>query len=289
MQSDTHLHDAGLLAGRYRRLAPGWRLLVWLACVAVAWAGWGGALVAAGLPLEALWRPDLHPWGQKALLGGAYASLLSTTAWCWVVLQGRPLVALTGPPACWRAAGGWFLAGLASLALLQSLMLGLGLAEARPPAVPPMSPTLWGDVLAAAWLFAVSEELVFRGFVLRTLAEAGAWRLAVAGSAACYASAHFLKLDAGWQAVALPWLGLFTAGLMFGWLTLRTGALWAASGLHAGWVALFLASDRMRVLDPRPDAHLWTGGGYPLGGLLGLAAVLCLWAGTAWMWRHRKT
>ncbi|MEB3330586.1 MAG: CPBP family intramembrane glutamic endopeptidase [Candidatus Sericytochromatia bacterium] len=271
----------------YRRVSPGCRLGAWLACVGVAWLAWGGALGAAGVPLEALWHPDRHPWGQRLFLAGAYAALLGTTAWCWGGLQGRPLVALTGPLEGGAGqAARWFLVGLGSLALVEGLTLALGLARWRGPAQSLAAWTVWGEAVLAAWLFAASEELVFRGFVLHTLGDTGAWGRAVWGSAVSYASVHFLRLNVDLRAVALPWLGLVLAGGLFGWLTRRTGSLWAALGLHAGWVALFLACDRLRCLDPVPAGRLWSGGGYPLGGGLGMAAVLALWGLTAWAWRR---
>jgi membrane protease YdiL (CAAX protease family) len=269
----------------YRRAAPGWRLVAWLTCVLAAWLAWWALLAVLGVPAEALWRPDLHPWGQRLLLGGAYAGLLLATCWCWVGLQGRPLVTLTGPlPAAARQAGGWFVVGLGSLALVHGVTLYSGLARWRSPGVDLASCSVLGDALAAAWLFAVSEELVFRGFVLRTLADTGRWPRAACLSAGGYATAHFLRAHLDLEAVALPWLGLFLAGCLFAWLVQRTGALWAAVGLHAGWVSLFLLSDRLRLLDPVPAGRLWSGGGYPLGGLLGIGAVLILWGVTAWVW-----
>ncbi|MEB3222838.1 MAG: CPBP family intramembrane glutamic endopeptidase [Candidatus Sericytochromatia bacterium] len=285
MSLDPHPTPETRLAGWYRQAAPGTRLGVWLAAVVAAWGGWAAALVVMGVPLAALWRPDT----QRLFLGGAYGGLLGVTVLMWIRLQGLPIVVLTGRW-CARAAaeaGAWFLLGVCTLLAVEGGLVVSGLARWRSPVLDPTALTLWFDVLGAAWLFSLSEEFVFRGFVLRTLAAGGRWWAAGLVSSLSYATVHFLRADVVWHAIALPWLGLFLAGGLLAWLAFRTQGMWASAGLHAGWLAVFLLLDRLRLLEPAPTAVLWTGGGYPLGGLAGLGAVLGLWGATAWAWRRR--
>jgi hypothetical protein len=133
----------------------------------------------------------------------------------------------------------------------------------------------------SALFFGASEELLFRGFIYRTLRRGWGPGAAIAASSLFYALLHFLRLDLNWVEVATPFAGLTLAGALMAWTAERTRSLLPAIGLHAAWVFLFLLTDRQHLIGYPPPTNWLTGGGYPLGGPLALALVLALWAGLA--------
>lgn len=85
----------------------------------------------------------------------------------------------------------------------------------------------WVALLAVGIGAPVSEELMFRGFLLPALAKVG--RIGFRGGA--------LISTAGWTLLHFSYsvLGLaevFTIGLLFCWLMRRYGSLWLVMGLH---------------------------------------------------------
>lgn len=98
--------------------------------------------------------------------------------------------------------------------------------------------TGWGSVAGAVAVagtmcaVAVSEEVVFRGVVLRLLRGRWGTVVALAGSAALFGLLHLINPGASlWGALAVT----IEAGLMLGAAYLLTGSLWLAIGLHFGW------------------------------------------------------
>lgn len=75
-------------------------------------------------------------------------------------------------------------------------------------------------------LTALGEELLFRGVVLTGLRATFPDRVAVAVSAAMFATIHL-------SPVAFVHTGML--GLLFGWLTVRGASLWPSILVHAGW------------------------------------------------------
>lgn len=167
--------------------------------------------------------------------------------------------------------------------------------EIGPPATPPprlaartVSFLLGG--LAAATL----EEAFFRGMMLPRLTRELGWRTAALASSAVYALIHLLVSDptVHWdgyspqvgfdylahaverqaEPAAVPVLvGLFVLGLVFAAVVRRTGSLYLAIGLHAGWVlVLQLVSHAARPLIEIPGA--------------GLVAWRQFWVGRPWAW-----
>lgn len=124
----------------------------------------------------------------------------------------------------------------------------------------------WAYALASAFLTAslvsLFEETLFRGYLQKVFQHRfGPW-LGIGIGALVFASLHFrtpppdwqlgepgtwscaLNLAIGqsigffWTAGAAHFTNLVLAGLCLGLLTWRTGSLWAAIGLHAGWVVV---------------------------------------------------
>lgn len=92
-------------------------------------------------------------------------------------------------------------------------------------------------LLAAAVLLApLTEELVFRGVLLRAL-EHRTRRVAIVVTAAVFAAVHILGLDVNelWASAAVVLPPIFLLGLVLAWVTLRTGRLGPAIFLHSGW------------------------------------------------------
>lgn len=120
-----------------------------------------------------------------------------------------------------------------SLSWLAGFYDGVGFVwDVRPLEMVTLTSVLEG---AAAFLFiGVVEEIAFRGWLLRVIADR--WNL-IAGigvSSIAFVIAH---LPGGspdfpaYYAVA----SLLVAGLAFCWVYLRSGSLWLAIGLHMGW------------------------------------------------------
>ena len=159
-------------------------------------------------------------------------------------------------------------------------------------------------VLGTAVVVSVLEEFLFRGVLLGLLRQVMIPSAAVVCSAIPFALLHFVNPPregsgttvAWWSGLASIWeagsalppaplvlwglVTLFAAGLLLGWLTVRTGSLYAAVGLHAVWILgqqLFGKAASFRV-DP-PAAWLpfigppQCSGAVPIG-LVPLAALL---------------
>ncbi len=167
----------------------------------------------------------------------------------------------------------------------------------------------WGRLagfLASGTAVGFFEEILFRGLfflaVISGLRQGAVGGVAVLGSL-FFATAHFVKAAdpegavhwaSGWEVwagmggqlavmadLAARWSCLFLVGVVLCLLTARTRTLWAAMGLHAGWVFGL------------KSAHALTSGGGPgsfwfprdlmSGGVaLLLLVVLAAWFGTDW-------
>lgn len=91
-------------------------------------------------------------------------------------------------------------------------------------------------VLAAVVFAPVTEELMYRGLLLRALERKGRW-LAIVASSAVFAIIHMTGLDRDqfWLSTAVLLPPLFILGIVLAWLTLKTGRLGPAILLHSGW------------------------------------------------------
>jgi membrane protease YdiL (CAAX protease family) len=151
---------------------------------------------------------------------------------------------------------------------------------------------------------AVAEELMFRGYLLRNLAEGfntpaiGA-RLSIVlawlGSSAFFGLLHVFNPNSSW----ISTLYLMVAGLMLGLAVVLTGSLALPIGLHITWNFFqgniygwpvsgndFTGVTLIAVQQQGPS--LWTGGRFgPEAGLLGLWAVALGCALIVWWVRSR--
>jgi membrane protease YdiL (CAAX protease family) len=91
-------------------------------------------------------------------------------------------------------------------------------------------------VIAAVLLAPLTEELVFRGVLLKALETRGK-RFAMVLSALIFSGAHVfgLDLDRLWQSAVVVLPPLFLLGVVLAWVTQRSGRLGPAILLHSGW------------------------------------------------------
>lgn len=85
--------------------------------------------------------------------------------------------------------------------------------------------------LGSMLLLAFNEELVFRGYLLQSIAQRAGRPIAAMITGGMFGLVHSAN-----SAANLPGL-VFTAvgGVLLAWLVMRTGSVWMAAGYHAGW------------------------------------------------------
>jgi membrane protease YdiL (CAAX protease family) len=274
-------------AKRYRRLTPPARVGLYLAACVGASLLWCLVLLAALRPgWDIFTFPDRYPLASGAYLAGTYVILIGGALWSWRRLQGdtlRGLGLVSDRPIAHLAAG--LAIGLGSLGALFAFEVAMGWLQWNPAAWQATSVALLATNALTALFFGFSEELLFRGFIFRTLRRGWALPFAMVGSAWLYAQVHFLKVGMTWHTVAMPFAGLFLAGLVLAWAAHRTRAIWLSVGLHTAWVYLFFLADRQKLLT-YPIEHNWlTGGGYPLAGWAAIGMLALLGLGLTWAWR----
>ena len=113
--------------------------------------------------------------------------------------------------------------------------------NALPPAGNPMG--LVANLVSAAILAPVGEELFFRGFATTAWARAIGVGPAVIRGALFFAIAHVVTLfdssfAEGAQRALFSFVALLPVGIALGWLFLKRGSLYAAIGLHGAFNAI---------------------------------------------------
>ena len=181
----------------------------------------------------------------------------------------------------WRPALWGVALGLASFATVGALLLVLG-TRRLDPHYATVTKYLFKFVLTGI-VVALIEETLFRGGLLSALRRSGNDWLAIIVTSALFSIVHFLKPDeVKVPDAAVTWLSgfwysrevlaqafhspgevlgfvtLFLAGSVLAVARVRTGALYLALGLHAGWVFTEKTFSRMTEWTTyRP----WWGGG----------------------------
>jgi hypothetical protein len=137
-------------------------------------------------------------------------------------------------------------------------------------------------VLAAA----AAEELVFRGYLFQTLAQAISLLPASLVVSGLFASAHVW--NPGFTPLGAVNIGI--AGLVFSVAYAKTGRLWLPLGIHTGWnfaqltlagypVSGLVDPGRMLCMATVTGPEWWTGGTFgPEGGFAATVALIgCGW------------
>ena len=206
---------------------------------------WVLILVAAsGLPFALLLSPERIPQSILTVYTiGLYLWVMALIGFFWRKVAGRPWKELGLQPSLGRFASGLAM-GLAVVAVVLALQLALGWVRFAPPPQWPLAVFAVSSMTALG--FALSEELIFRGFFLRTLTrDHPAWRAALLSSL-LYAALHFLRPNLTWHDLLL-FIVLAIFGFVLAQLTLRTGSIWLPVGLHASWVWFFASSQQLSL------------------------------------------
>jgi uncharacterized protein len=155
----------------------------------------------------------------------------------------------------------------------------------------------WGALawLGANLLVGLGEELLFRGYLLQTLARSvGFWPAAILISLWFTADHYFFKPGENlWDVITLLSLGLWLC-----YSVLRTGTLWLAVGYHVAfdYLQLFVIGTRNGGVEP--EGHLlrasFQGPAWVTGGALGTEASFLMYPLIALMflyvrWRFRHS
>jgi membrane protease YdiL (CAAX protease family) len=223
-------------------------MLVFLAILATSQV----AGFAVGLPLSAIGAHIPRPLGDligvlvqaAVFLGVLQVMVVAPGALSWSDMGVRRGT----EPLLRSLLGGAVFAGPVILVTLVLAGLAVQVVGAIPesPLPPTGTPTgLLSNLLAAAIVAPLAEELLFRGFALSAWRRTNGARAAILRSSTVFVLAHVLFVggDSFRDAAALA----FVAGLVrvpvaltLGWLFTRTGSLWAPIGLHATYNAVLV-------------------------------------------------
>lgn len=255
----------------------------WFGLVLAGTLLWLLALSAAfGIPLSgAVFRGEakVPELAQALYVVGLYLLLMGSAWWVWRLDGGRVTHGFSA--AKWLE--GWG-AGLLGLAVLTGVELALGLAA--PLAGAAIDPVGLLTAALVATAFGISEEALFRGFILGLLRRSLAPLAAVWFSGLLFAALHFLRpVDPG--AVLVPFAALASAGALLAACRLRTGTIWLGVGMHSTWVWFITVNGQQGLLSFPGHGHLWSGAGSPAGGLLGLIGVAFTYLWLRWRFKGR--
>jgi hypothetical protein len=101
------------------------------------------------------------------------------------------------------------------------------------------------NLLSAAILAPIGEEIFFRGYTTTAWARAVGARGAIVRGALFFSFAHIATLfatsaTAGLQAAVAQYVALLPAGLALGWVFLARRSIWASIGLHGTYNAIIV-------------------------------------------------
>lgn len=221
-------------------------IVIWVLALLALWKA----------PASVLLTPESLPQDAVTVyMVGLYLWLMLLIGVVWRKVAARPWTELGLQPSLPRFFRGLLL-GTGTLATIMGLEYLLGWVRfAPPPTWPPQTILL---SLAAAFAFALSEEALFRGFILRSLAIDRSPRQAILFSAFLFAALHFIRPAFSWSDLVL-FLALFGIGIVLAIATLRSGTIWLAVGLHFSWVLFFSLSQQLNL-------WAWEETGLPIAG-----------------------
>ena len=226
------------------------------------------------------------PWRDVLTALGACAALAFAT-WLFGVRVGGRSWEHWGWPARATVVRPW-LSGIVLGLLMAALAVGLGFVASRATVRLTGEWSRYleslGPMVAFLALAALLEELLFRGYPLRRLADALGPAAAVGVFSLGFAAAHLINPNVGPIGVA----NVALAGVWLSFAFFSPGGMPLAWGLHFGWNAgLGLVFDApvsghrltMPAIEYAPGEHAWIDGG-AFGPEGGIVATVVLIAGT---------
>lgn len=204
---------------------PGRVLAAYCACFYAVWT------VAEGWVWPLLGRVVTNPYGLQLLKSGLLKNAVWTLPACLLMMCYRDALAVD-PRALFRRFAGWrrYLPVFAALAVVVLV------AAMRTRRTLALSPAFSGEQMIVVLFVGITEEAVFRGWLLNaTLPALGRWP-ALLLNATMFLGIHFPI----WSAQGVFWknladgtfLGIMALSVLFGWAMLRSENLWVPVSLH---------------------------------------------------------
>lgn len=128
-------------------------------------------------------------------------------------------------------------------------------------------------------LVAMIEEMVMRGYVLRTLMKSSNLWIALCISSALFSLLHIPNIVSGGHS-CFPLLSIFFAGILLGLVYIRTQNIWSPIALHFSWnffqgfiFAYNVSGEEFYSIlqQQRMENNIWNGGDFGFEG-----SVLCV-------------
>lgn len=124
-----------------------------------------------------------------------------------------------------------FLLGAAAMTLIFLVLYATGQISLEKGLLHPTISLAFLQGLLFYSLVAVSEELLFRGYLVTALLQTKSIKIAVIGSSAFFSIAHSLNP----HVTVVGLTNIFLVGVLFAVMFLKTGSLWMPIGYHLSW------------------------------------------------------
>lgn len=270
--------------------------------------GWfdSGPLASVGDSME---RAQITRYFNRALQFSALVLAWPFLRWLGVGGEkGTGWLLLRPNPRRWQHLGLGFALAAGTLLLLGAIYVAIGWYRLHDGAKP--LPRLLASALGTGFSVALLEEFLFRGALFALILRTARPLAGLVFLSAFFAVVHFLKPPDGLTIPPIEWhsgfwvLGqifgqfgdvdfllaelilLFCVGWVLGWTRLKTGSLWLAIGLHAGWVfGIKLFSAGTRKVAAIDDMLPWAGPNLRVG--FNSVVVVCL-CGAVLVWLLRR-
>jgi membrane protease YdiL (CAAX protease family) len=273
-------------------LRSGWRLALFIGAVAVLGRALVSLIARTGVDLDGAWTPSLFALLEVPSLA---VTLAATALLARIERRSFGAYGLAPNAAARRAAVGavW---GFVMVAITFAAVMALGHAQFEGIALrgaDAVRMTLaW---LVASVLIGISEEVLFRGYALFTLASGIRFWPAAIVLSLLFGALHFFGKP---NETVMDGINVTLIGLLLCFSIRRTGNLWWAIGYHAAFdfaqLFVFAAPNTGNGGNPVATALLhvrWTGPAWSTGAQCGLEAsvfVLPLVALGAWSLQRER-